>query len=101
MHPLNLEQASKFLNMNPEVLRRKAKLCQIPGKKPGKRWVFIKEHLADWISGRYPELGLKLRVIDEIQPEETQCQFTNAEIPGGYNSPTQTEKKYNDLLELK
>ena len=100
MQSLNLDKAAKFLQMNPEVLRRKAKLGTIPGRKAGKKWVFIKEHLADWVSGRYPETGLDLRVIDTEQESKT-CQSTSVEIPGGYNSPTKTEKKYNDLLALK
>ncbi|MFZ2406254.1 MAG: helix-turn-helix domain-containing protein, partial [Methylobacter sp.] len=49
----DLEQAAEFLKMNPEVLRRKAKLGLIPGRKAGKRWIFVCEHLADWVSGRF------------------------------------------------
>lgn len=54
METLDLDEAAEFLKMNAEVLRRKAKNSQIPGRKAGKRWIFIREHLADWVSGRYP-----------------------------------------------
>ncbi len=53
METLDLDQAAEFLKMNAEVLRRKAKSGGIPGRKAGKCWVFIREHLADWVSGRY------------------------------------------------
>ncbi len=37
MQIFDLEQAADFLKMNPEVLRRKAKLGEIPGRKAGVR----------------------------------------------------------------
>lgn len=46
-------EAADFLLMAPEALRRKAKLGEIPGAKPGKHWVFIEEHLAEWLRNRY------------------------------------------------
>ena len=104
METLDLEEAAEFLKMNPEVLRRKAKAEEVPSRKAGKRWIFIREHLADWVSGRYPENGQGLRVIDggKQQTEEAKlCQSTHAGKFGGYNSPIQTESEYNKLLELK
>ena len=55
MNTLDLNEAASFLKMNPEVLRRKARAGQVPGRKAGKCWIFVKEHLADWVSGRYSE----------------------------------------------
>ncbi|MGZ4998142.1 MAG: helix-turn-helix domain-containing protein [Methylobacter sp.] len=104
METLNLTDAASFLKMSSEVLRRQAKLGKIPGRKPGKRWIFIKEHLADWVSGRYPDPGRELRVIDSRnQPIESikQCQSTSAKTRGGYNSPHQMDAEYNNLLGLK
>jgi hypothetical protein len=103
MQTLDLKEAATFLKMNPEVLRRQAKAGNAPGKKTGKRWIFIKEHLADWVSGRYPVHGQELRVIDGgKQTEEIKlCQSTNAVKRGGYNSPHQTADEYNSLLGLK
>jgi len=103
MQTLDLETAADFLKMNAEVLRRKAKAGHIPGRKTGKRWVFIQEHLADWVSGRYPEPGRVLRVIEGgKQPEDNKpCQSTSAKKRGGYNTPHQTESAYSALLGLK
>lgn len=104
MQTLDLEEAAEFLKMNAEVLRRKAKAGKAPGRKAGKRWIFIKEHLADWVSGRYPEHGRELRVIDGgKQPKEanTPCQSTNGDKLGGFSSPHQTASEYNALLGLK
>jgi hypothetical protein len=104
LNVLDLNEAASFLKMNPEVLRRKAKFGELPGRKAGKRWIFIKEHLADWVSGRYPDPGRELRVIDSRnQPIESikQCQSTSAKKRGGYNSPRQMDAEYNNLLGLK
>jgi hypothetical protein len=104
MNTMDLREAANFLLMNAEVLRRKASKGDIPGRKTGKRWVFIKEHLADWVSGRYPERGQGLRVIDggltSTGVIET-CQFTSEKIRGGFKLPQQTEREYNALLDLK
>jgi hypothetical protein len=100
---LNLNEAAEYLKMNAEVLRRQAKAGKVPGRKTGKSWVFIKQHLADWVSGRYPEPGRELRVIDgNKQMEDIQkCRSTNAVKRGGYNSPHRTADEYNSLLGLK
>ena len=55
VNTLDLNEAASFLKMNPEVLRRKARAGQVPGRKAGKCWIFVKEHLADWVSGRYSQ----------------------------------------------
>jgi hypothetical protein len=96
MTTLDLEQAAAFLQMNPRVLSRKAAKGLIPGAKPGKRWVFVKEHLADWISGRYPASGNPPAVGQTS--EKTLCQFTNAAKRGGSTSRIGTETEYDDLL---
>ncbi len=104
METLNLIDAANFLQMNSEVLRRQAKLGKIPGRKTGKCWIFIKEHLADWVSGRYPDPGRELRVIDSgNQPIESikQCQSTSVKKRGGFSSPHQMDKEYSKLLGLK
>lgn len=102
MQTLDLIEAAHYLKMHPESLRRKAKAGQIPGKKAGKQWLFVKQHLADWISGRYPEHGRELRVIDggKQQMEGKPCQSINAVKTkrGGSTSPTQTATEYAKLL---
>ena len=102
MNTLNLNEAASFLKMNPEVLRRKAKAGQVPGRKVGKRWIFVKEHLADWVSGRYPESRRGLQVIDGFKQEDKkQCQSTSEKKRGGFSSPHRTDAEYNKLLGLK
>ena len=70
MNTLDLNEAASFLKMNPEVLRRKARAGQVPGRKAGKCWIFVKEHLADWVSGRYSEPRRELQVIDDSTQED-------------------------------
>jgi len=102
MNTLDLNEAAGFLKMNPEVLRRKAMAGQVPGRKAGKCWVFVKEHLADWVSGRYSGSWRGLQVIDELEQEDKQtCQSTSEKNRGGYNSPHLTDAEYNKLLGLK
>ena len=104
MQILDLTEAANFLLMNAEVLRSKAYQGDVPGRKAGKKWVFIKEHLADWVSGRYPDRGQGLRVIDgglTANGVKETCQFTNAKTLGGYKSPRLTASEYNTLLGLK
>jgi hypothetical protein len=99
---LDLNEAANFLKMNPEVLRRKAKAGHIPGKKAGKCWIFVKEHLADWVSGRYADLRREVQEVDKFKQEDNkQCQFTSAKTHGGFNSQHQTDADYNNLLGLK
>jgi hypothetical protein len=102
MQVLDLDEAADFLKMNPEVLRRKAKLGLIPGRKAGKRWIFVCEHLADWVSGLLPlTLNDSNTVVDE-QPKDTlQCRSTSARKLGGFNSPHQVAIEYSNLLGLK
>jgi hypothetical protein len=102
MNILDLNEAASFLKMNPEVLRRKARTGQVPGKKAGKCWIFVKEHLADWVSGRYPDPRRGLQVIDGFKLQDIkQCQSTSEKKRGGFNSPLQTDAEYNKLLGLK
>jgi hypothetical protein len=98
---LDLNEAASFLKMNPEVLRRKARAGQVPGRKAGKCWIFVKEHLADWVSERYAEPRRGLQVIDDgYQPKEDiqPCRSINAGKTGGFNSPHRTASEYSALL---
>ena len=99
MNTLNLIEAASFLRMNPQVLRRKASDGIIPGRKTGKCWLFIEDHLADWVSGRYADPAKKLLVDDAA--EEKQCQSTSVVKRGTSSLRTTTETEYNNLLILK
>lgn len=61
MQTLGLIEAAALLKMSPEGLRRLAKAGKVPGRKAGKRWVFVSEHLADWLNGDYAEKGHRQR----------------------------------------
>jgi excisionase family DNA binding protein len=50
---LDLNEAAAFLKMSPEALRRKAKAGEIPGRKVGKRWCFIKSDLVAYVRSGY------------------------------------------------
>ncbi len=50
---LTLEEAAVYLNMSPGSLRRKAFSGQIPGAKPGKRWCFYEDDLAQYLRSLY------------------------------------------------
>ncbi len=102
METLDLEQAANFLKVNPEVLRRKAKDGEIPGSKVGRKWVFVKEHLADFISGRYPITERKLQVVDGLTTqEEKKCLYQKEAKFGGSGLPHQMDEEYKNLLGLK
>jgi excisionase family DNA binding protein len=53
MRTLTLEEAAAFLHVHPNTLRQKAQDGEIPGSKPGKRWVFLDVDLADYLRSNY------------------------------------------------
>jgi len=102
MKTLILNEAANFLHMNPEVLRRKAKQGEIPGRKVGRKWVFVKEHLADFISGRYSAPERSPQVVEGLTTEEVKlCHYQNEAKRGGLDSLHLMDDEYNDLLGLK
>ncbi|MGZ5055277.1 MAG: helix-turn-helix domain-containing protein [Methylobacter sp.] len=101
METLLLQDAAIFLHMNPEVLRRKAKLGEIPGRKAGRKWVFVKEHLADFISGRYSVLERMPQVVDGTTTREVKlCHYRKEAKRGGFDLLRQTDEEYSNLLGL-
>ena len=101
MQSFDLKEASVFLHMNAEVLRRKAKDGTVPARRAGRKWVFIREHLADWVSGGYTmsEKIPPLRLVSTNGVK--QCQSTKGGISGGSNSQLPTGREYKELLGLK
>jgi excisionase family DNA binding protein len=53
MDTLNLEQAAQFLRLHPDTLRARAAAGDVPGAKPGKEWVFLREDLATYLRSLY------------------------------------------------
>src|SRR3990167_537906 len=89
MELLTLQQAARFLDMNPETLRRKAIAGEIPGAKLG-NWRFLKEDLVKAIRSQYPNPALR--------GEEVECSAkSKAAISTTLDFPS-VEKEYADLL---
>src|SRR4029077_9838800 len=53
MKTLTLQEAAALLKMTSEGLRLKAIKGEIPGAKPGKRWVFSEDDLAEYLRSLY------------------------------------------------
>ena len=52
---LALTEAAAFLHMSEDALLRKARAGIVPGDKPGRQWVFIRDDLIDWMRERSRE----------------------------------------------
>jgi excisionase family DNA binding protein len=89
---LDIKEAAAFLKMHPVTLQCKAKSGEIPGAKPGKCWVFIKEDLAEYIRSQYTTHGKRIALLIG----EPQCSY-NVKKSGITNSPS-VEKQYTELL---
>ncbi|WP_036246902.1 helix-turn-helix domain-containing protein [Methylobacter sp. BBA5.1] len=101
MTVLDAHEAAAFLRVHYNTITIWAKQGKIPGRKVGNQWRFIREHLADWISGNYteqqaPEERVELKIIGG-----TKCQSTSAAARGGSTLDHRTASTYNDLLKLK
>jgi excisionase family DNA binding protein len=55
MRTMTLIEAAEFLKMTPEGLRRKAACGEIPGAKPGRRWCFCENDLAEYLRSLYAD----------------------------------------------
>lgn len=64
---MTVEEAAIMLQMNPTSLARKAKRGDIPGNKPGKRWVFVKAHLLEYLRGDFAKSKEKQAVQKSTQ----------------------------------
>jgi len=54
---MTIDEAAAFLKMHPETIRQRITDQEnpLPGAKPGKCWVFIKEDLVIWLQSFYPQ----------------------------------------------
>src|SRR6266478_2812763 len=50
---MSVEQAADFLKMHPATVLAKARVGELPGAKPGKRWVFLHDDLAAYVRSLY------------------------------------------------
>lgn len=56
---MNVEEASRFLGVNPWTLRAEARLGRIPARKIGKEWRFSRVALLNWLNGPQQNEGEK------------------------------------------
>lgn len=98
MKTFNLEEATLFLKLHPEEVRRGAKAGIIPGAKLGKRWAFIDDDLATYMRSLYPNPRQALQVGHR---ENTLCHSLNVEKRGGLASPYPVASVLDALLQQK
>lgn len=96
MKTLDLKEAALFLKMTPEGLRRKAASGDIPGAKPGKRWCFREDDLAEYLRSFYASPAKTSWGVVEMN-RRTTWHSTKEGISGGSSLAT-VEKEYRKLL---
>ena len=94
---LNLEEASAFLHLSENELRRRARLGLIKAAKPGKRWVFLKSDLVEYLEALYAS---SRQVVSGCAKETSQCHYKTAMGRGGLTSGHRVEREYAALLGL-
>lgn len=97
---LTTQEAAEILHMHPTSLTRKAKKGEVPARKVGKRWIFVKEHLIEWLKNDY-RISADSQAVDTTNGDTLLCQSKNAGISGGSTSPHRTAQEYDTLLKLK
>jgi len=72
MKILDLQQAARLLQMNPESLRRLAFRGAIPARKPGRKWLFVKAHLEEWLKGDCAASGEMAHIGGDVCPSTSE-----------------------------
>ena len=98
MKTLTLQEAAELLKMTPEGLRIKASKGEIPGAKPGKRWVFKEDDLDQYLRSLYAKLAKESQGVIKVSRREI-WHSTSEKAFGGLMSNSM-EKEYNNLLGL-
>lgn len=96
MKTLTLQEAASFLKMTPESLRIKTIKGEIPGAKPGKRWVFNEDDLVEYLRSIYPYNAKLLQGAIEVDRSKI-WHSTKEVIRGGLKFATM-EDDYNKAL---
>jgi len=86
--------------MNPNPTPKSKDWARTRPKKRGQCWIFVKEHLAVWVSEGYSEHRREQQVIDTIKLGiKNYVNLTSATKSGGFNyTAHQTDAEYNKLL---
>lgn len=71
MKTLDLKEAAAFLKMTPEGLRIKVVNGHIPGAKPGRRWCFREDDLAQYLRSLYSSRAKTSWGVGEIDRRTT------------------------------
>jgi excisionase family DNA binding protein len=96
MKTLTLQEAASLLKMTPEGSRVKATKGEVPGAKPGKRWVFSEDDLAEYLRSLYPNNAKLLQgAMESDRRKLWHC--TKEVIRGGLKS-AKMEEDYNKAL---
>lgn len=95
---LTLPEASLFLNMNEEVVRRKAKAKEVPGSKILGTWRFYKPDLVEFLRSGYAVPDEVLQA--NIKGVKEKCQLAKEKAASiiQYGSPLKASQEYKDLL---
>lgn len=98
MRTMEIEEAAKFLHMHPRTLQEKAKAGEIPGSKPGRKWVFVDVDLIEYLRSQYSS-----RALQGDKEQECPNHSTNAKTrrTGGVARGTRSQDdEYSNLLGL-
>lgn len=98
MRTMTLIEAAEFLKMTPEGLRRKAAFGEIPGAKPGRRWCFCEDDLAEYLRSLYAGGAKVPQGVVEIE-RRTTWHSVKEGMSGGLES-VMVEDEYNKALGL-
>ena len=98
MKTLDLNEAAEFLKMAPEGLRTKAANGDIPGAKPGKRWCFREDDLAEYLRSLYPGAAKELQGV--IENSRSKTWHSTKEIKSIGLISTTVVREYNEVLGL-
>jgi len=97
MKTLNLQEAADFLKMTPEGLRRLAAAGNIPAAKPGKRWCFLEDDLANYLRSLYSSPA---KASWGVHLEEIKKWHSTKEMMSGGFPSAITENAYKKALGL-
>ncbi len=97
MKTYDLVGAAKLLHMSQSALRQKANAGEIPGSKPGKKWVFLRSDLIRYLRSRAAAIAARPAPLTD----SSTCLSTNAKTHGGFGLRGQVESEYANLLGLR
>jgi len=91
---LNIQEAATFLQLSEDELRKRARSGRIKAAKPGKRWVFLKTDLVDYLDALYADRGDCV----SADKEKSLWPYTTEMERGGLMSEARVEREYVALL---